>query len=77
MFVRSKQKETQTLPSSKIEPLGHFLNISSLGSVMKIQTERNLKSFQIRNLVVKTASKQANLLVKGAKTPTDTENTRF
>ena len=77
MFVRSKQKETQTLQSSQIEPLGHFLNISSLGSVMKIQTERNLKSFQIRNLVVKTASKQANLLVKGAKTPTDTENTRF
>ena len=52
-------------------------HILLFSSDMKIQTERNLKSFQIQNLAVKTALKQANLHVKGAKTPTDTENARF
>ena len=62
---KSKLKETQTLylcpckmkpkrcKAVKNEPLGHFLNVLPFSSVMTIETERNLKTFQIENLAVK------------------------
>ena len=64
--MQSKQKETHTLQSGKNKPLGHFLNILPFSSVMKMKTERNLKTFQIEKLATKTAFKQVNLHVKHA-----------
>ena len=65
------------LQNSKIEPLGHFLNILPFSSVMKMKTERNLKTFQIEKLTIKTALKQVNLHVKLAETSADANDIHF
>ena len=75
--MQSKQKETQTLQSGKNKPLGHFLNILPFSSVMKMKTERNLKTFQIEKLATKTSLKQVNLHVKHAETSEDANDIHF
>ena len=74
---KASKKKPKRCKAVKNEPLGHFLNILPFSSVMKIETERNLKTFQIGNLAVKTALKQVNLHVKRAETSADADDIHF
>ena len=74
---KASKKKPKRCKAVKNEPLGHFLNILPFSSVMKIETERNLKTFQIDNLAVKTALKQVNLHVKRAETSADADDIHF
>ena len=74
---KASKKKPKRCKAVKNKPLGHFLNILPFSSVMKIETERNLKTFQIDNLAVKTALKQVNLHVKRAETSSDADDIHF